>query len=186
MKKLPLIFFLIVTVCVGFISCISDEESTWNDYKDWREANESWLLEQAGKTNPDGSDYYTKLIPSWNSNAYVYIHYFNDRSATLDNLSPMYTSTVDVKYIGHLYDGTAFDSSYINTYPADSIYRTTLSSVIEGWTIALTNMHVGDSCEVLIPYQHAYGSSEHGDIKPYSALQFNIKLVYIPGYEIQP
>ena len=98
----------------------------------------------------------------------------------------MYTSTVDVKYIGHLYDGTAFDSSYINTYPADSIYRTTLSSVIEGWTIALTNMHVGDSCEVLIPYQHAYGSSEHGDIKPYSALQFNIKLVYIPGYEIQP
>lgn len=186
MKKLPLILFLISALFAGFASCSSEEEDTWKEYKEWREANESWLLEQADRLDENGNNYYTKLVPVWNKDAYVYIHYFNDRKETAGNLSPLFTSTVDVKYIGHLYDGTAFDSSYLNTSPADSIFRTQLSEVVVGWTIALSDMHVGDSCEVLIPYQYAYGASATGSIKPYSALQFNIKLVDIPGYEVQP
>ncbi|MBQ7942024.1 MAG: FKBP-type peptidyl-prolyl cis-trans isomerase [Muribaculaceae bacterium] len=186
MKKLPFIFLLLTALCYGFVSCVDSDEDTWNEYKEWRETNESWLAEKAQKKNTDGSDFYKKISPAWDRSSYVYIHYFNDTTLTRGNLSPMYTSTVDVKYIGRFYDGTAFDSSYLNTSPADSIFRTKLSGVISGWAIALNDMHVGDSCEVLIPYQWAYGSSKYGDIKPYSALQFNIKLVDIPGYEIQP
>lgn len=183
MKKLPFIFLLFTALCTGLVSCLGDDDDTWDDYKEWRETNESWLLEQAQKKNADGSNYYDKISPVWDKSSYVYIHYFNDTTLTRGNLSPMYTSTVDVKYIGRLYDGTGFDSSYLSTSPADSIFRTKLSGVISGWTIALTDMHVGDSCEVLIPYQWAYGSSDLGTILPYSALQFNIKLVNIPFYE---
>ncbi len=186
MKKLPFIFLLFTALCYGFVSCVNNDEDTWDEYKQWRETNENWLLEQSQKKNTDGSNYYKRLVPKWDAASYVYIHYFNDTTLTRNNLSPKYNSTVDVKYIGHLFDGTAFDSSYLSTSPADSIFRTQLSNVIVGWTIALSDMHVGDSCEVLIPYQWAYGERNYGQIKPYSALQFNIKLVDIPFYETRP
>ena len=102
---------------------------------------------------------------------------------TTDNLTPLFTSTIDVKYIGRLYNDEPFDSSYAYTQWGDSILRTTQANLIEGWAIALSDMHVGDSCEILVPYQQAYGSSESGIIKPYSALKFNLKLVDIPYYE---
>lgn len=184
MKKFPYLILSLIILCAGYTSCIGNDEDTWDDYKEWREANESWLLEQSRKTNADGSDYYKKISPAWDLTSYVYIHYFNDTTLTRGNLSPFYTSTVDVKYIGRMYDGTAFDSSYLSTSPADSIFRTKPSEVISGWAIALNDMHVGDSCEVLIPYQCGYGSVAYGNILPYSALQFHIKLVDIAGYEI--
>jgi FKBP-type peptidyl-prolyl cis-trans isomerase FklB len=114
------------------------------------------------------------------------MHWFNDRSKTAGNLQPYYTSTVDVKYIGRLYNDEAFDSSYLltETY-GDSIYRTKVTAVISGWTIALQEMHVGDSVEVIIPYQSAYGLSGSGTaVLPFSNLKFNIKLVDIPYWEI--
>lgn len=185
MKKLPLIISLFAIICLGFLSCVDNESNKyWEKYKVWREANQLWLEEQSLLKNEDGSNYYEVLNPIWDKSSYVLIHYFNDRNLTAGNLSPMYTSTVDVKYIGYLYDGTPFDSSYLNTTPADSIFRTKLSSVINGWTIALSDMHVGDSCEVLIPYQYAYGETGYNTIQPYSALKFNIKLVDVAGYEI--
>ena len=57
--------------------------------------------------------------------------------------------------------------------------------MIQGWVVALQDMRVGDSCEVVIPYSMAYGSQDLGTIKPYSMLKFGIKLVDIPFYEIK-
>lgn len=178
---------MLLGLLVAVAACKDDdEEKTWEDYADWREANEQWLAEQAALTNPDGTPYYTKLVPVWDPAAYVLIHYFNDRSETEGRLSPLFTSTVDVKYHGRLYDDEPFDSSYLRTEPADSVYRTACNEVIEGWSIALEDMRVGDTCEVLIPYQQGYGSTNSGVIKPYSALRFGIKLVGIPYYEVRP
>lgn len=169
-----------------FAAACSDDDNTWDDYADWRNANEAWLSEQAARTNDDGTPYYTKLTPAWDTSAYVLIHYFNDRRLTEGKLSPLLTSTVDVKYIGRLYNDEPFDSSFTSQSPADSIYRTACNKVIRGWVIALEDMRVGDSCEVLIPYQQAYGAANSGVIKPYSALNFGIKLVGIPYYEAKP
>ncbi len=188
MKKFPLIVCLITILCAGFVSCIDNEsDEYWKKYKSWREDGQKWLEVQSQIKNDDGSFYYQKVTPSWDKSSYVYIHYFNDTTLTRGNLSPLYTSTVDTKYIGYLHDGTAFDSSYLSTSPADSIFRTQLQSVINGWTIALDNMHVGDSCEVLIPYEYAYGESGSGTkVPPYSALRFCMKLVDISNYETRP
>lgn len=180
MKKLlffPILILLIMAACTDGYSDL------WTEYSDWRKANNEWIASQERRTNPDGTYYYQKIVPGWNPNAYVLIHYFNDRNLTAGNLVPLYTSTVSVKYIGRLYDDTPFDSSYTIT---DSLFTTSVGSVISGWQIALQQMHVGDTCEVLIPYEQAYNTSSAGVILPFSCLKFNMKLVDIPYYEVKP
>lgn len=185
MRKFP--FFLIIALAITSIACSSDIENVWEKYREWREINEQWFVEQQSRLDENGDLYYTKVSPKWNPSRFVLVHYFNDRNATTGNLSPLYTSTVDVKYIGRLYNDEAFDSSYNNTAVyGDSIFRTTCSNVISGWTAVLEDMRVGDSCEVVIPYSMGYGDTEGGAITPYSMLKFNIKLVNIPYYEAKP
>jgi hypothetical protein len=181
MKQLFIILIGLFSV-VGFISC--NTEDTWDTYADWREANLAWWNAQEALTNEDGTPYYEKLYPDWDTQSYVLIKFFNDRSKTAGNLSPIYTSTVNVKYRGRLYDDEVFDSSYSMTTYGDSIYQTTLGDVISGWNIALSYMHVGDSCEVIVPYTQGYGTTGSGSILPYSMLKFDIKLVDIPYYEL--
>ena len=180
MKKRFPIFGMLATLAITMLmgSCMGKDDS--ETYKDWRQQNEDWFAKQAANTS-----YYTTVRPSWNNSVYVLMHWYNDRSKTAGNLKPLYTSTVDVKYRGKLYDDTPFDSSYLRTSPADSIFRVQVSGdVIEGWAVALTNMHVGDSCEVIIPYNLAYGTYSRGTvIKPYSMLIFDLKLKSINNYE---
>ena len=164
-------------VCgMALSSCLKDKD----EYKDWREKNEEWFAVQTSNTS-----YYTVVRPSWNSSVYVLMHWYNDRNATSGNLKPKYTSTVDVKYRGQLYDGTAFDSSYLRTSPGDSLFRVQVGGdIIEGWAVALTNMHVGDSCRVVVPYNLGYGTYSRGSyIKPYSMMVFDILLKDISNYE---
>lgn len=180
MKRLPFLALLIGIVAI--ISSCNKSDTTWDDYADWRNINNSWLAEQGLKKASDGTPYYDTIRPTYDPGNYVLAHWFNDRSKTAGNLVPYSTSTVSVKYIGKLYNEVAFDSSYRNT---DSIFITKVNAVIAGWTSVLQQMHVGDTIEVVIPYQSAYGATGSGIIKPYSTLVFGIKLVDIPAYEIK-
>ncbi|MDE6198759.1 MAG: FKBP-type peptidyl-prolyl cis-trans isomerase [Muribaculaceae bacterium] len=186
--KRSIIYMLIGAATLGFASCGSDDDSdVWDQYADYREANDAFMAEQEALTGADGKAVYTRVVPAWNKNAYVLMRWFNDTTKTQDNLRPLYTSTVDVKYYGRTYENEPFDSSYLSLTPADSVVRFQLNSVISGWAIAMERMHVGDTVEVLVPYPQGYGSSSQGTkIKPYSALKFNIKLVDIPGEYIRP
>lgn len=185
MKYTKYVFFTLLLTVIA--ACSLETDSNWNTYEDWRNENETWIAEMEELRDENGDLYYTKVQAAWDNgeNAYVLMRFFNDTTLTVDNLKPLYTSTVDVKYIGRDYEDTALDSSYLLTEPADSILRTTVSGVIGGWMIALQNMHIGDTCEVIIPYQQAYSSEGIGDILPYSTLIFNMKLVDIPGYIIE-
>lgn len=157
-------------------SCESEEEKTWNEYAEWREANEDWLHEQVQ------TGQYSRFVPEWNQNLYVNMRWLNDRSETEGNLTPLYTSECKVKYKGWLYDGTAIDSSYLQT---DSLATVVPGNLIDGWIIAFENMHVGDNVEVLMPYTAAYGADGTSDIPPYSVLRFEIELRDITAYEIK-
>lgn len=112
------------------------------------------VCRNGSKTNPDGSPYYSLVQPSWYPESRLLIHYFNDRSKTEGNLQPLITSQVTVKYKGHLYDGYGFDST---TVASDSVRTFLLAETIVGWQVALTQMHVGDSCEIIVPYTMGYG-----------------------------
>lgn len=182
MKKLFLTIIAIAGLSTAVTSC--DDEDIWNEYAEWRNANIEWYNAQSIRTNPDGSPYFTPVQPDWYPQSGVLIHYFNDRELTKDNLQPLLTSHVTVKYHGRLYNGRCFDSTSVDV---DSVRTFALNNTVVGWQLALTQMHVGDSCEVLIPYSQGYGfegSSSGGGytIPPYSYLRFNIGLKAVPAY----
>lgn len=181
MKKLLYIATLFVGAVIVMSSC-NDNDDTWSEYQTWRINNYNWYIEQSQRTNPNGTKYFQELSPSWYPNSGVLIHYFNDRTQTEGNLSPMSTSQVSVKYKGQLYNGVTFDSTTVDT--DDSVRTFSLDKVIDGWKIALTDMRVGDTCEIILPYAVGYGIQGSTSIYPYSVLRFGIKLTDIPEYEI--
>ena len=178
MKKFFYTVVMAVWAVTSLNSCLGD--SVEDQYKDWRVANEEWYQRQAT------SGQYTQFTAAWDPSAKTLIRCHNDTMLTKGNLKPLITSTVDVKYRLSLYDGTRVDSSYTSSSVtlADSIYRSVVSQNVEGWMIALTHMHVGDSCTVIIPYQQGYGSTKRSDVMlPYSNLVFDMKLVDIYKYK---
>ena len=61
------------------------------------------------------------------------------------------------------------------------------SNMVEGWALGVMQMHVGDSCRIVVPYNMGYGSYSRGSvIKPFSTLVFDIKLKDIYAYEVKP
>jgi FKBP-type peptidyl-prolyl cis-trans isomerase FklB len=89
---------------------------------------------------------------------------------------PKKTDRVQVHYEGHLVDGTMFDASRKHG-EKPLVFRA--DQVIAGWTEALTMMPVGSKWQLYIPYKLAYGNRNQGEIKPYSALIFDIELIGI-------
>jgi FKBP-type peptidyl-prolyl cis-trans isomerase FklB len=86
------------------------------------------------------------------------------------------TDKVKVKYEGRLIDGTVFDSTEKHGGEPATFAP---NQVIKGWTEALTMMPVGSKWQLYIPQELAYGSREAGDIKPFSALIFDVEVLGI-------
>jgi FKBP-type peptidyl-prolyl cis-trans isomerase FklB len=162
-------------------SCLKDDDET--DYTAWKNRNVSYI-DSLETLTFNGTNEYTRVSPSWYPGAYVLMKWHNDTKTTEKNLRPLYNSTCDVTYKVSTIDGVAKDSSYLLTTNGDSIYRCLPSQQVTGFAIALTNMHVGDSCTVVIPYRYGYGTSGYGSINPYSTLIFELKLKDVPAYEI--
>jgi FKBP-type peptidyl-prolyl cis-trans isomerase FklB len=125
-----------------------------------RAAGEKFLAENAlkdsVKTTPSGLQY--KVITMGNGPV------------------PQASDKVQVHYEGRLVDGTVFDASKKH---GDKPLSFRADQVIKGWTEALTMMPVGSKWQLYIPYQLAYGERNAGQIKPYSALIFDVELVGI-------
>ena len=56
-------------------------------------------------------------------------------------------ATIKANYVGALWDGTVFDSSYQRGDAAEF----SLNQVVKGWTYGLAHTHVGDRVELVIP-----------------------------------
>jgi len=89
---------------------------------------------------------------------------------------PLRTDKVQVNYEGRLVDGTVFDASKKH---GDKPAEFRADQVIKGWTEALTMMPVGSKWQLYIPQELGYGERNMGQIKPYSALIFDVELVGI-------
>ena len=90
-------------------------------------------------------------------------------------VSPTVRSIVSVHYRGTLIDGKEFDNSYKRNCP--EAFR--LCDVIDGWQIALQQMHVGDKWIIYIPSEMGYGSKASGPIPGFSTLIFEVELLSI-------
>ena len=89
--------------------------------------------------------------------------------------SPTVRSIVSVHYRGTLIDGKEFDNSYKRNCP--EAFR--LCDVIDGWQLALQQMHVGDKWIIYIPYELGYGSKTCAGIPAFSTLIFEVELLGI-------
>ena len=89
--------------------------------------------------------------------------------------SPTIRSIVSVHYKGSLIDGKEFDNSYKRNCP--EAFR--LCEVIDGWQLALQQMHVGDKWIIYIPYELGYGTKTSGPIPAFSTLIFEVELLGI-------
>ncbi|WP_280547104.1 FKBP-type peptidyl-prolyl cis-trans isomerase [Halomonas sp. 11-S5] len=94
-----------------------------------------------------------------------------------DGATPTAADTVEVHYEGTLIDGTVFDSSYDRGEPVSF----QVGQVIEGWQEALLLMSVGDTWEVVIPSELAYGAQGQGPIGPHETLIFKVELLDVAG-----
>ena len=89
--------------------------------------------------------------------------------------SPNLRSIVSVHYRGTLINGREFDNSWKRGCPE----ALRVSDVIEGWQIALQQMHVGDRWVIYIPSELGDGSRTSGPIPACSTLIFEIELLNV-------
>lgn len=90
-------------------------------------------------------------------------------------VKPKAEDRVAVRYTGRLTDGKVFDATA--QHPGVQADTFGVAQVIPGWTEALQQMPVGSKWEVYIPYRQAYGTRASKEIKPFSALIFEIELL---------
>lgn len=88
--------------------------------------------------------------------------------------NPTVRSIVTVHYTGKTIDGKTFDSSRGGVPLACR-----LCDLIEGWIIAMQQMHIGDEWEVYIPAEMGYGKFSQPGIPGGSTLIFEIELLGI-------
>lgn len=84
-------------------------------------------------------------------------------------------SIVSCYYRGSLINGKVFDDTFGRGYP--EAFR--VCELINGFQIALVNMHIGDRWQVYIPSEMGYGPKGDKFIPGGSTLIFDIELVSI-------
>lgn len=89
-------------------------------------------------------------------------------------LRPDRNSVVTVHYTGKTINGKTFDSSRGGAAPAMR-----LRDLIQGWIIALQQMHVGDRWELYLPAEMAYGRFSQPGIPGGSTLIFDVELIAV-------
>ena len=124
------------------------------------QANKDWLAEKAKEEG-------VMALPKG-------VYYKVLAEGDKDSVQPTSRSIVTAHYTGKTINGKKFDSSRGGTPPA---FR--LSDLIEGWIIAMQQMHIGDKWEVYIPAELGYGKFSQPGIPGGSTLIFEIELLGI-------
>lgn len=128
--------------------------------REYIEANKKWLEEKAQEDDvmalPKGI--YYKILGRGNQ----------------DSAMPSRRSIVTAHYTGRTINGKKFDSSR-----GGAPLACRLCDLIEGWIIAMQQMHIGDKWEVYIPAELGYGKFSQPGIPGGSTLIFEIELLRI-------
>nr|WP_311447813.1 FKBP-type peptidyl-prolyl cis-trans isomerase [uncultured Porphyromonas sp.] len=128
--------------------------------KEYIAANKAWLTAKSREAD-------VKALPKG-------IYYKVLTEAKAGAKQPNARSIITVHYTGYTIDGQCFDSSREGVAPA---FR--LSELIEGWIIALQQMHEGERWELYLPAELAYGKYDQPGIPGGSTLIFDIELLSV-------
>ena len=141
--------------------------------REYIQANKDWLeakaKEDGVKALPKGI-YYKVLSEGRSSSARL----LPEGRKNLDSAMPTVRSIITAHYTGRTIDGKQFDSSRGGVPIACR-----LCDLIEGWIIAMQQMHIGDKWELYIPAEMGYGKFSQPGIPGGSTLIFEIELLDI-------
>lgn len=215
LKKLKYMFLLMMAVFT-LASCSEDDDS-YDAYANWQQRNEQAFTDTLAyaKKMGEGNGWYvfrnwslTNQTPNKDVNGVEASLTYNDYDHIIVHVlekgegsgCPMYTDSVKVSYRGSLLEttdkdgnvnaGYVFDKNFEGTYNKSTAQLSSfaVSNLVDGFTTALLNMHIGDHWMVYIPYQLGYGSTDYssGNIPAYSMLRFEIVLdsYYRPGQKV--
>jgi len=128
--------------------------------REYIEANKKWLEDKAKEegVQPLPRGIYYKVLSQGDP----------------QSAQPKVRSIVTAHYTGRTINGKQFDSSRGGVPLACR-----LCDLIEGWIIAMQQMHVGDKWEVYIPAEMGYGKFSQPGIPGGSTLIFEIELLGI-------
>lgn len=128
--------------------------------QEYVQANKRWLEEKAQEAGvkPLAMGIYYKVITKGNA----------------AGPTPSRRSVITAHYTGKTINGKKFDSSR-----GGAPLACRLSDLIQGWIIALQQMHIGDKWEIYIPAEMGYGKSSIPGIPGGSTLIFEIELLGI-------
>ena len=128
--------------------------------QEYNQANKDWL---AAKSQEPG----VKALAKG-----VYYKVLAEGDAA--SAQPTLRSVITAHYNGKTIDGKQFDSSRGGVPLACR-----LCDLIEGWIIAMQQMHIGDKWEIYIPAEMGYGKFSQPGIPGGSVLIFEIELLGI-------
>ena len=141
--------------------------------REYIQANKDWLeakaKEEGVKALPKGI-YYKVLSEGRSSSARL----LPEGRKNQDSEKPTVRSIITAHYTGRTIDGKQFDSSRGGVPLACR-----LCDLIEGWIIAIQQMHIGDKWELYIPAEMGYGKFSQPGIPGGSTLIFEIELLGI-------
>ena len=128
--------------------------------REYIQANKDWL---ETKSKEEG----VKALPKG-------IYYKVLAEGDVSSAQPTVRSIITAHYTGKTIDGKQFDSSRGGVPLACR-----LCDLIEGWIIAMQQMHIGDKWELYIPAEMGYGKFSQPGIPSGSTLIFEIELLGI-------
>lgn len=128
--------------------------------QDYIKANIEWLNEKAKEEG-------VKALPKG-------IYYKVLAQGNLQSATPKVRDIITAHYTGKTINGKKFDSSR-----GGAPLACRLCDLIEGWIIALQQMHIGDKWELYIPAEMGYGKFSQPGIPGGSTLIFEIELLGI-------
>ena len=141
--------------------------------REYIQANKDWLeakaKEEGVKALPKGI-YYKVLSEGRSSSARL----LPEGRKNQDSATPTVRSIITAHYTGRTIDGKQFDSSRGGVPLACR-----LCDLIEGWIIAIQQMHICDKWELYIPAEMGYGKFSQPGIPGGSTRIFEIELLGI-------
>ena len=166
-------------------SCSDDDSEEVSDFDNWVEQNDAVISQWASNSSFQKFKSYTKDqdIAGKNSD-YIYVRVVESGVGTE---SPLFNDTVRVAYRLRYIPTKSYPNGYLvgETYTGDFSWKTISVSnlalsntLIDGFSTAVMNMHIGDRWIVNIPYPLAYGNPSINDgILDGSNLIYDLALV---------
>lgn len=180
-----------VVLLTGLLaSCSESNGDTEEEFPNWQQTNEAYFDDLYATTQQRiaSGDTSWKLLRSWaltddvpeKPTNYVVVQVLEEGTGSG---CPLYSDTVRVHFQGRLLpsvsypEGKVFSQSFYDEYnPATATpTKFAVSALIDGWTTAMQQMHIGDRWRLYLPHQLGYGSTA-GDVPAYSTLIFDVTL----------